>query len=264
MDYECLQVEITAGIGRMTLNRPDSLNALNETLATDLSDAIPKLLESPSVRVLVIGGAGRAFCAGGDLAMIKKVSERQVGEGIVTERFQRNHDLLKTLYFAKKPIITAVDGIASGAGCNIALAGDIVVATEKAIFVQSSVRVGLVPDWGGMYLLPRLVGLRRAKELVLTGRKLTAQEALQMGMITAVAEDEEFEAVVEHYAATLAQAPGEAIALAKTTLNCSFDQGLDETLEAEKSAQLRCLQTEEHKNAVIALLQDREARRSQR
>jgi 2-(1,2-epoxy-1,2-dihydrophenyl)acetyl-CoA isomerase len=264
MEYECLDVEIRRGIGKVTLNRPDALNALTESLVADLFDVIPKLQESTSVRVLVITGAGRAFCAGGDLRMMGQALEAPPEDPRITERFQHSHDLLKMLYFMDKPVITAVNGAASGSGCNLALSGDIIIAAETAVFVQSFIQVGLVPDWGGMYVLPRLVGLRKAKELVFTGRELSAQEALQIGMINFVANHDEFEAVVEKYAAMLARAPAHAIALAKNTLNVSLDMGLGEVLEAEKAAQLKCLQTEDHKEAVKAFLRKRDVRRGER
>src|SRR6185436_7304126 len=207
MSYETIQLEMHGAVAVLTLNRPDRLNALNVQVAHDFKAAVKEALER-GARAIVLTGAGRAFCAGGDLREMQEIAKR---DGRVEAFFDEPLRLLNEgiLLIRKTPVpfIAAVNGVASGGGCNLALACDLVIAAESAKFNQAFIKIGLSPDCGGTFILPRLVGMKRAAELMFTGDMLTAQSALEMGMINAVTPDGELMSHALALADRLAAAP---------------------------------------------------------
>jgi 2-(1,2-epoxy-1,2-dihydrophenyl)acetyl-CoA isomerase len=261
MSYETVQLEMReSAVAVITLNRPAALNALTTEMAWEFKSAIGEAGER-GARAIVLTGAGRAFCAGGDLKDMRKVAER---EGRVEAFFDEPLGLLNEcillLQQVPLPVIAAVNGSASGGGCNLALACDIVIAAESAKFNQAFVKVGLSPDCGGTYVLPRLVGLRRATELLMTGDVVGAREAVEIGMINRVVADAELMDVALALATQLAQSPTAAIAKTKRLLAASATNNLDAQLEAERQAQIESGQTKDFLEGVAAFIEKRPPR----
>ncbi|NPV26058.1 MAG: enoyl-CoA hydratase/isomerase family protein [Firmicutes bacterium] len=251
--YSTILVKRTEGIGLLTLNRPDALNALNLLMREEIRLALEELGKDDEVRVVVITGAGRAFCAGGDVKEQTGGFDASSGR----ERIRNLDRLLMTMVNLEKPIICAVNGVATGAGCNLVLAADLIVAAEEARFSEIFIQIGLIPDFGGMYFLPRLVGLPRAKEMVFTGQMLTAREAKEMGLINRVVPRAELEPVVFELARDIARKSPTAIRLAKSILNRSLSCDLPTLLELEAFAQGICFQSEEHRELLREFLAKR-------
>jgi 2-(1,2-epoxy-1,2-dihydrophenyl)acetyl-CoA isomerase len=239
------------------LNRPERLNALGDTLRDDLHDAIERSAENDDVRVLVITGAGRGFCSGGD---VKSMSERdRAGGGSpLQEKIapQRDRTIL-AMRDCPKPIIAAVNGAAAGAGMNLALACDMRIASTAAKFAQAFVKRGLHPDWGGSYFLPRVVGVAKACELIFTGDTIDAAQALQLGIVNAVVEPEALLPKAYELAAKIAAGPPIAIRLAKRAIYHNLDVDLRAALEYETYAQNLCRETEDSKEGVKAFMEKR-------
>lgn len=246
-------VEKRMNIGWLTMNRPDALNALSLTMRDEIRQALEELGADQDIRVVVITGAGRAFCAGGDVKEQNKGYDASSGR----QRIRNLDRLLLTMVNLDKPIICAVNGTAVGAGCNLALAGDIIIAAEEAKFSEIFVNIGLIPDFGGMYFLPRLAGLPKAKEIVFTGRMVGAAEALEIGLINRVVPRTELETAVMKLAQEIAGKSPTAISLAKSVLNRSFDCDLPALLELEAFAQGVCFQSEEHRRLLREFLAQR-------
>lgn len=243
-----------SGVAVITLNRPEALNALNNQLRAELAVAIAEVRDDVGVRALVVTGAGRAFCAGGDL---KWMVENRPTTVQVYDRMRTLHRWLTALVTMDKPTVAAVNGVAAGAGVNLALACDLVIASETARFSQAFVRIGLVPDAGGFYFLPRRIGLARAKELVFTGKEVEAREAERIGLINrAVPADHVMPEALE-LARQLAQGPTRALAMAKGILNRSFNLSLEELLELEAYAQSIAFGTEDHREGLQAFIEKR-------
>lgn len=261
MSYETVQLEMRdGGIGLLTLNRPASLNALTTEMAKEFMSAIGEARER-GARALVLTGAGRAFCAGGDLRTMQEMAQSSGRiEAFFDEPLGLLNECLVLLQEAPLPIIAAVNGSASGGGCNLALACDIVIAAESARFNQAFVRVGLSPDCGGTYLLPRLVGLRRATELLMTGDVVDAESALEMGMINRVVKDDELMSEAMSLAARLAQAPTASIAKTKRLLAASAVNSFSAQLEAERQAQIESGKTKDFLEGVAAFIEKRPPR----
>jgi 2-(1,2-epoxy-1,2-dihydrophenyl)acetyl-CoA isomerase len=258
MTYKCLLYEVKDKIATLTLNRPERLNALGDTLRDDLHDAIVKSAANPEVRVLVITGAGRGFCSGGD---VKTMNERdRAGQGSYTlnERIspQRDQTVLM-MRDCPKPIIAAVNGAAAGAGANLALACDMRIASNVAKFTQAFVRRGLHPDWGGTYFLTRLVGTAKACELIFTGESIDAAEAFRLGIVNAVVQPEELMAKTYELAEKIAGGPPIAIRLAKRGIYHNQDADLRSALEYETYAQNICRETEDAKEGIKAFVEKR-------
>jgi 2-(1,2-epoxy-1,2-dihydrophenyl)acetyl-CoA isomerase len=225
-------IEKKGAVAVLTLNEPKSLNALSANLKAGLGAALPSLLENREVRAILITGAGEAFCAGGDLRAMDDrtpVSAR--------ERMARSHRWLIPLLTADKPIVTAVNGFAVGAGFSLALAGDIVLASDKAIFKAGFPRVGLAPDLGLAYTLPRAVGMNHARDILLSNRDIGADEAQKLGIATRITSREALMGTALSLASSLAEGPSFAYALTKQLLRRSFDVTLEAFLEAESNAQ---------------------------
>jgi len=257
MTYQCLLYEVKDGIATLTLNRPDRLNALGGTLREDLHDAIAKCSADPEVRVVVITGAGRGFCSGGD---VKSMSERgQTGLNTsVEERIAPLRDrVLLAMRDCPKPIIAAVNGAAAGAGVNLALACDIRIASATAKFSQSFVKRGLTPDWGGSYFLPRAVGTAKAFELIFTGDTIDAAEAQKLGIVNTVVAPEELMGETYKLAKKIAAGAPIATQLAKRAIQHAEHADLRAALEFETFTQSICRDTEDHKEGVKAFMEKR-------
>jgi 2-(1,2-epoxy-1,2-dihydrophenyl)acetyl-CoA isomerase len=248
-----LNFTIEAGVATLTLNRPDVFNSVNKPLALALQQHLRDCQQNPEVRAVLLTGTGKAFCAGQDLAEITGPDSPEVAE-IVEKHYNPIVQLIREL---EKPVVAAVNGVAAGAGANLALACDIVVAKESASFIQAFSKIGLIPDSGGTYFLPRLIGLQRASALMFTGDKVSAQEAVQMGMIYKVFSDESFETEVAALVSKLAAMPTKGLAYTKQLLNVTFGNDLTQQLRAEADYQLRAGHTTDYKEGVSAFLEKR-------
>ena len=253
MAYETVLVEDAHNARTITLHRPEALNAFNATLHHELADALKAAERERAVRCLVIPGAGRAFCAGQDLK--ERLGETQLSLGDVLP--QRYHPLILRLRTMEKPIIAAVNGVAAGAGCTLALACDLRVASDKASFVAAFVRVGLIPDSGCTFFLPRLLGLGKALELAFTGDALEAGAAQSLGMVSRVVPGEELMATTMELAQRLAQAPTRAIGLTKRAMNRALAMDLEAALAYETDMQELAGRTHDHKEGVQAFVEKR-------
>src|SRR6476661_4841986 len=221
MSYETIQLEMRGAVCVLTLNRPDRLNALTVQVADDFKAAVSEALER-GARAIVLTGAGRAFSAGGDLRAMQEIA-KQAGrvEAFFDEPLRLLNEAILLIRQTPVPFIAAVNGVASGGGCNLALACDLVVAAESARFNQAFIKIGLTPDCGGTFILPRLVGWKRATELLFSGELITATDAVKIGMINSVAPDDGLMSMVMAMAEKLAQAPTAAIGEIKMVLEAS-------------------------------------------
>jgi 2-(1,2-epoxy-1,2-dihydrophenyl)acetyl-CoA isomerase len=260
MGFETIQFEMHGSICLLTLNRPDRLNALTVEVAHEFSAAVREALEK-GARVIVLTGAGRAFCAGGDLREMQEIASREGRvEAFFDEPLQILNEAILLIRRTPVPFIAAVNGVASGGGCNLALACDLVVAAESAKFNQAFIKIGLVPDCGGTFMLPRLVGLKRAAEMMFTGDLITAQRAAEMGMINSVAADGELMSQVMAMAEKLAHAPTAAIGQIKQLLEASALNDYGSQLDLERQAQIQAGQTKDFTEGVSAFLEKRPPR----
>lgn len=248
------------GVAVITLNRPSAMNALTTEMAREFMSAIGEARERGS-RALVLTGVGRAFCAGGDLKEMRDVAEREGRmEAFFDEPLGLLNECVLLLQQLPLPVVAAVNGVASGGGCNLALACDIVLAAESARFNQAFVKVGLSPDCGGTYILPRLVGLRRAAELMMTGDVVDARSAAEMGMINRVVADDELMYAALGLATRLAESPTASIAKTKRLLAESATNHLAAQLEVERQAQIESGQTKDFLEGVAAFIEKRPPR----
>ncbi len=261
MNYETLKVDLTDNAACvLTLNRPDKLNALTVAVAQEFKAAVPEALDR-GARAFVLTGAGRAFCAGGDLGEMQEMASREGKmDAFFDEPLRIINESILLIRQTPVPFIAAVNGVASGGGCNLALACDLVVAAESAKFNQAFINVGLVPDCGGTFILPRLVGWKRAAELMFTGNMITAQRALEMGMINSVAPDAELMSQALALAERLAQAPTAAIGQIKRLLEASAVNDQASQLDLERKAQIEAGKTKDFAEGVAAFLEKRRPR----
>jgi enoyl-CoA hydratase/carnithine racemase len=248
-----IETTVTGPVARITLNRPEKLNAFTGTMREDLLAALEACEANDAVRCVVISGAGRAFCAGGDVAFMSGLQSQND-----TVTFRRLLDAGRAIVLRitsmTKPVIAAINGIAAGAGCNLALACDYRIASETAKLSQSFVRIGLQPDWGGTWLLPRLVGRSRAMEMMMTGRTVEAEEALALGLVDQVVPSSEFDAATEKLATTLAEAPPVAARSIKRALTQLDREELEMQLALEAEQQVECFLSDESKAKIAAFL----------
>jgi enoyl-CoA hydratase/carnithine racemase len=252
MTYECLLYEVKDGIATLTLNRPERLNALGGTLRQDLHDAVTRAGADPEVRVMVVTGAGKGFCSGGD---VKAMGEAKAGqrERPLLEKIAPGRDrTLLAMREAPQPIIAAVNGAAAGAGMNLALGCDLRIASTSAKFTQAFVKRGLHPDWGGTYFLPRVVGMAKACEMIFTGEMIDAAEALRLGIVSRVVAPEELLPTAYDLARRIAAGPPVAIRLAKRSLYANEDLDLRGALQMETMAQNICFETEDATEGIRA------------
>ena len=259
MSYEFIDVSEDSGIVKITLNRPDKLNAFVGHMRRDLAEALEEAGSDHSVRVIVLTGAGRAFCAGGDIGFMSQLLERQD-----MEEFSRLLGSARRVVTAirqmNKPVIASVNGPASGAGCNLALACDLRIASTNASFTQSFIKIGMHPDWGGTFFLPRLVTPNQACELFFLGETIGAEEALRLGIVNRVINPDELEAATQTMAKRLRDAPPIPLAAAKQAVYASEAGDLDEMLRYETEAQMRCFESQDAKEGVRAFLEKRPPR----
>lgn len=237
----------------LTLNRPDKFNSFNRDMALELQGYLDECAAEEEIRAVVLTGSGKAFCAGQDLA------EATDPQGPPLEQIVSDHynPIILKIRNLEKPVIAAVNGVAAGAGANIALACDIVLAKESASFIQAFSKIGLIPDSAGTYFLPRLVGMQCATALMMTGDKLSATEAFQMGMIYRVYPDESFEKETMTLASQLASMPTRGLALTKKLLNETYQHTLEQQLAREKDLQVQAGNTYDFKEGVAAFLEKR-------
>ena len=247
------------GVALIALNRPEKRNAINDAIRGDLIATLDWADRSPDVRALVITGNGKGFCAGGDItAMRERLSAPQGRVGINGwQRQRRPHHLLTMLHDIPKPTIAAVNGAAAGLGCDLALCCDFVIGSRDATFVMSYVLRGLIPDGGGMYFLPRRVGLARAKELIFSGRMLSADDAQAINMIEQVSEPDALLDDAIAMANSMSVGSADALALAKSIMNESFEKTAEEIFALGSQAQAICYTTDSHRDAVSAFLDRR-------
>jgi 2-(1,2-epoxy-1,2-dihydrophenyl)acetyl-CoA isomerase len=253
---ETLLVEETDGVEIVTLNRPDALNSFNAAMKQELADVLKAATRDASVRCLIVTGAGRAFCAGQDL------KERQ-GPGatdLAAELRDRYNPIIRSLRRLEKPIIAAVNGVAAGAGCSLALACDIVIASQSASFIEVFTKVGLVPDTGSSWFLPRLVGYARAAEMVFTADPVDAATAERIWLVNRVVPPEQLMSEARALAQRLAQAPPLALALAKRALNRALESDLDSALDHEAQLQGIAGRSLDHAEGVAAFVEKRPPR----
>jgi 2-(1,2-epoxy-1,2-dihydrophenyl)acetyl-CoA isomerase len=244
------------GVATLALNRPDKLNALNKDLSMALNDALEGLAGDKSVSVIVITGMGRAFCAGGDLATIRKGHQ----ENDTTELepiLRAGMQAVLKIRAMRQPVIASVNGPAAGAGMNIALAADIRIASEDASFGQNFAKVGLFPDYGGTYFLPELVGPARAAEMFYTGEMIDAQTALRLGIVNHVVPSDKLEAETKKLALQIAQGPQVVIRSVKQTLFGSGGRALAKALEHEVQEQMKCFLSEDCGEGLRAFMEKR-------
>ena len=252
MTYECLLYEVKDGIATLTLNRPDRLNALGGSLREDLHDAVTRSAADPEVRVMVITGAGKGFCSGGD---VKAMGEAKAGqrERPLIEKIAPGRDrTLLAMREAPQPIIAAVNGAAAGAGMNLALGCDIRIASTAARFTQAFVKRGLHPDWGGTYFLPRAIGTAKACEMIFTGDVIDAAEAERLGIVSRVVAPEELMPTAYELARRIAAGPPVAIRLAKRSIYANSELDLRAALQVETMAQNICFETDDATEGIRA------------
>ena len=251
MNYESILFAIDGGIARLTLNRPDRLNSFNDAMHEEVRAALGRVREDASVRVLLLTGAGRGFCAGQDLAdRAVAPGEAPVDLGASIERNYK--PLILGLRELPMPVVCAVNGVAAGAGANIALACDIVIAAKSASFIQAFAKIGLIPDSGGTWFLPRLVGSARAMGLALLGDKLSADDAAAWGLIWQAVEDGQLTTIVDKLLQQFAQAPTRGLAAIKQALNASAGNTLASQLDLERDLQRTLGESADYREGVAA------------
>jgi len=249
-----IQKSIENGVATLTFNRPEVFNSFNREMAFLLQDELDACNKDTQVRAIVLTGSGKAFCAGQDL---KEITDPELNPGFKKILEEHYNPIIEKIRAIEKPIIAAVNGVAAGAGANIALACDIVIAHEKVSFIQAFSKIGLVPDSAGTFFLPRLIGFGKASALMMLGDKISATEAEKMGMIYKVTTLDEFNNTVTTTAVTLAQMPTKAIGLTKRLLNVSMTNNLEDQLALEGKLQIEASESEDFKEGVDAFVNKR-------
>lgn len=244
---------IDNSVAYITLNRPEKFNTFTRELALELQQILDDCAANNAIRCVVLTGSGRAFCAGQDLAEVIDPNGPGMNR-ILSEHF---NPVVTRIVKMNKPVVAAVNGVAAGAGANIALACDIVVAKKSAVFIQAFSKIGLIPDSGGTYILPRLIGWQKASALMLLGDKVSAEEAERLGMIYKWVEDDQFDTEIKALANTLAAMPTQALAYTKKALQWSASHTLNEQLENEDKLQQRAAATADFKEGVAAFIEKR-------
>jgi 2-(1,2-epoxy-1,2-dihydrophenyl)acetyl-CoA isomerase len=253
---ELILCEIKNNVAILKLNRPDKFNAFNREMALQLQQVLDDCANDENIRAIYITGNGKAFCAGQDISEL--VGDEPMGiDKILSEHYNPIVRRIRTLH---KPVIAAVNGVAAGAGANIALACDIVVAAESASFIQAFSKIGLIPDSGGTFILPRLIGFQKASAIMMLGDKISATEAENLGMIYKVFNDENFVAESTKIVSTLANMPTTALALTKQALNESISNNLEEQLSLEDDLQRKAANSSDYNEGINAFLEKRQAR----
>ncbi|MFM7017529.1 enoyl-CoA hydratase-related protein [Flavobacterium sp.] len=254
MSSNLIEVRIENNVAWIALNRPEVFNSFNREMALQLQTTLDDCNTNSNVRALVLTGNGKAFCAGQDL---KEVTDPELNPGFRKILEEHYNPIIQKIRTIEKPIIAAVNGVAAGAGANIALACDIVVASEQASFIQAFSKIGLVPDSAGTFFLPRLIGFQKASALMMLGDKVTAPEALTMGMIYKIFPIALFEEEVKTLAENLAQMPTKAIGLTKRLLNQSMHNNLEQQLKLESDLQIEASSSNDYNEGVTAFVEKR-------
>ena len=253
MEFNFLKYEVNGGVARITLNRPQVYNAFNDALTFELQDALKLVAKDSGVRVVVLTGEGKAFSSGQDL----KASTAEEKRSFYDSLHKRYNPIVRAMRNLPKPIVCRLNGVAAGAGCSLALACDIIVASEDAALIEVFINIGLVPDSGSSYFLPKLTGLAKAFELCSMGSKVKAEEALTLGLINKVVPASELDEAVKLYTDYFANAPTKSIGLIKKMLNKSSTSTLDEMLDYEAWCQQIAGSSEDYKEGVKAFLEKR-------
>ena len=258
MKFNAILLDIASGVAKITLNRPDKLNSFTGEMHVELKQAMQIILADSSVRVLMITGAGRGFCAGQDL------SERMMGDeetADVASSLEKNYNpLLKQLRALPYPVVCAVNGVAAGAGCNLVLACDIVIAARSASFIQIFSKIGLIPDAGGTYTLPRLVGTARAMAAAMLAEKISAEQAAQWGMIWKCVDDDKLAGEADALARQLAGQATRALGLTKRAIYASSNNSFEQQLDLECDLQREAAKSEDFREGVTAFKDKRPAK----
>ena len=254
--YNFLTFRTEQGISNITLNRPEVYNALNDEITFELQSALKEAAKDEEVRVVVLTGAGKAFCAGQDLKASAAAGKRSFKESL----HKRYNPIIRAIRALPKPVICRLNGVAAGAGCSLALACDMIIASEEATLIEVFVNIGLVPDSGSTFFLPRLVGMAKAFELCAMGTKVKAEEAVKLGLITRVVPHTQLDDTVKHYTDHFANAPTKSIGLIKKMLNRSAHASLDEMLDYEAYCQEIAGASADYREGVAAFLEKRKPR----
>lgn len=249
--YETINYKVENNVAWLTLNRPDKLNAFTEQMNNEIMKALRTAEKNAEVRCIVITGAGRAFCSGEDLAGVDKNTDH--AEFLRT----RYNPMIQKISSIEKPVIAGVNGVAAGAGMSLALVCDFRIASVKASFLEAFIHIGLIPDSGSFYYLPRLVGHAKAMELAVLGEKISAEEAFRIGLVTKVAEVDDFHHEVKAFAERLATMPTKAIGLIKRYLQESWESNLPDMLEKEAYGQRTAGLTDDHQEGLAAFMEKR-------
>jgi 2-(1,2-epoxy-1,2-dihydrophenyl)acetyl-CoA isomerase len=253
MTFEIIGFDQVDGVAVITLNRPEKLNSFNQTMAYELQAALDHCMDDQDVRCVVITGAGRAFCAGQDLEEAIAADAADIEEHVET----KYNPIVRKIRAIKKPVIAAVNGVAAGAGANLAYCCDIIVAAESAKFIQSFINIGLIPDTGGTYFLPRMVGMHKATALMMLGEKMTAQEGKDLGIVHQIFPDAELMDGAMGLGKRMAAMPTKGLGLIKKAINMSLVHDLDQQLEVERDLQGRAGRTYDNAEGINAFLEKR-------
>lgn len=251
--YQFLKYSVEQGVATITLNRPDVYNALNDEITYELQDALKAVSKDDQVRVVVLTGEGKAFCSGQDL----KAASGNQKRSFLQSLHKRYNPIISAMRALPKPIVGRVNGVAAGAGCSLALACDVIVASEEATLIEVFINIGLVPDSGSSYFLPRTVGMNKAFELCSMGNRVKATEAVLIGLINKAVPAAELDTAVKFYTDYFAKAPTKSIGLIKKMLNKSVTSSLDEMLEYEAYCQEIAGTSADYKEGVTAFLEKR-------
>lgn len=254
MSTNSILLKIENKIAYVTLNRPEVFNSFNREMALGLQKVLNQCETDAEVRAIVLTGNGKAFCAGQDL---KEVTTPELNPGFKKILEEHYNPIIKLIRTIKKPVIAAVNGVAAGAGANIALACDIVVAVEHASFIQAFSKIGLIPDSAGTFFLPRLIGFQKASALAMLGDKVSAQEAERLGMIYKYIAADDFDQTIDKLAITLANMPTKALGMTKELLNASMTNNLDAQLDIESIYQIEAAQSNDYAEGVQAFIEKR-------
>ncbi|MGB0916606.1 MAG: enoyl-CoA hydratase-related protein [Flavobacteriales bacterium] len=253
MTFDNLDFKIDEGVAVITLNRPDKLNSFDDSLAANLQATLDKCMEDKTVRCVLITGAGRGFCAGQDLAEAVSADFGEIEDHVES----KYNPIVRKIRAIEKPVIAAVNGVAAGAGANLAFCCDIIVATESAKFIQSFINIGLVPDTGGTYFLPRLVGIHKAAIMTMLGEKMLADEAKELGLVYKIFPDGELMEGAMTLAKRMAKMPTRGIGLTKKALNYSLRNTMNEQLAVERDLQGEAGRTADNAEGINAFLEKR-------
>ena len=252
MAYQYLNYEITGGVASIRLNRPEVYNALNDEITYELQDALKQVAKNQTIRVVVLTGEGKPFCSGQDLK-----SGNGADRSFIDSLHKRYNPIIKAMRELPKPIVGRLNGVAAGAGCSLILACDVIVAAEEAVMIEVFINIGLVPDSGSSYFLPRLIGMAKAFELCSMGSKVSATEALALGLINKVVPAVQLDEAVKTYVDYYANAPTKSIGLIKKMLNKATTSTLEEMLSYEAYCQEIAGKSADYKEGVSAFLEKR-------